>query len=431
MGMVCALMTCASCFPDPEQSTIPVFSTRLSLLNRTHELIEADITPLYDTYDQCPHAQAHPAQLLRGSFDRTRTMRVVMSSGQELPINLNERYDIYAYDEYGYGYGGDFGGYYYNSGCEAYLIEVTGLSPIVAYLPENMDYKSFMFDADVPENIPSDVQTIELNADYSKVLPTLKTHTWRTRACAAVNPLECTGVERKSAALRPPGATYTWGQSKGQRLYQAFDDLPKEDASCTAEGQWSVSMPTNLAGGFAYDVRARDNGRCHEFYTSNADNAAPAATICFDDNSLREALRMDTDRSFNFNIADSSSGLQRRVTLEIFYNNEPQFTQPTTFVFSEGYTIPPYTTSRLGPTCRAVATTCGLASVRLNTYIGFNEEEPLIVPSNVWTPNPDGWDLHILDAYQHIVLNNRCEQLQGTSNTERQHFTYVRRRLSE
>lgn len=428
LSVVCAWLVCASCFPDPEEATVPVFSSRLSLLNRTHELMEVDVTPLVNHYDDCPDVQAHPARLLMSAFDRSRTSTAYVGSGQEIAVDPNDRQDIFR--DYGDDYYGGYEDYYY-SDCQAYLIEVKGLSSIVAFLPQGqqrLGYKTFMLDADVPQDLPSDVQTIELNADYSKILPTGKKHTWRQRVCESMYPAQCTEPERDAAAERQLGATYSWGQSKGQRLYEAIDNLPKEDASCRLNDTWTITSIAPVLRGVISEVRV--NGRCQTLYAANGSDPLEFAEICFDDDSLRETLRPNPQAPMLFLLEDELIGLTRRVKLELsVYDESGDEDLVATYVFSEGYTAPPYTSSQLNPTCRADQTTCGWASVGLDTFLGAPGDEPLPVRQNTWTPNPDGWDVHLLESYQHLLLNGRCDQLYQLSADERRYFSYVRRRL--
>ena len=431
--MLCCLATSlsASCFPDPDTSTVPVYSSRLSLLNRTHELMEVDVTPLVFTYEDCPQAQAHPARLLASAFERSATTTLVLGSGQEMAIPPNERYDIYGYSDYGYG-GYDYGGYddyYYNTGCEAYLLEVSGVGAAVAYLPEALNYKQFMLDVDVPEALPSDVQTIELTADYERVLPTARRHQWGQRACASFRQEQCTQEERAAAAQRPPGASYGWGQSEGQRLIQTEASLPREDALCALDARtWSVAMDVPYAEGVLFDVESDAQGRCHGLRLTPNQQASPFATICFEDASLRDALRLDVGRPRAFALSDTNQGFfTRRVVLDLYDRDDPERVE-FTYEFVQGYDPLPGTDSTPNPTCRARQTTCGWASVGLDTFVAQTD---IPLGRDVWTDLPDGWSVRMQDAYQHTVLRAQCENIFDLPTSERQHLTYVRRRVQD
>lgn len=210
------------CAPDEDEPRSPYHYSQVSILNRTRQLQTITVTlPRYDLEINCERARLHPAWYFQNHFDNDTSQTIELFSGQEIPVHPNKWFDA-AYDYYG-----DYGLYnnYYGNDkpCHVVKIESPNFQPIVAFWSSDFPQKTFFRDADVPEDIPSDIHTIEMLADYSEVPKTETIPPWRNKPCDGLLPIECSQEERIKAATVPKNTTFQWGSSDTIRLFEPTD----------------------------------------------------------------------------------------------------------------------------------------------------------------------------------------------------------------
>lgn len=225
IALMCGASSISSCVSDSSYDEPRSYYAAVSLLNTTREAHDISVYELNEpwlsmpctTIEQSPRAlERYLSDPETTLFKRTPSTTLTLHAGQEVPLDINKLnaspYDYYYGDYYyennenGDGYGSSDNT---NGLCKALLIKSPALGQALVYWPRSMPSKRFYFDVEVPQEIPPDIQTITIKADYSKVPKGEPMHKWRAFDCGHWRAPTCEPQTIIEAKQRPRGATYT------------------------------------------------------------------------------------------------------------------------------------------------------------------------------------------------------------------------------
>lgn len=218
-----AALILSSCYDDYGYNEPRAYYAAVSILNTTREAHDFSVYALKapwlslpcTTIEQSPQAlKRYLSRQETSLFEPNPSATFTIHSGQELPLDLRKLnaspYDYYDED------------YYYENNqnneepdgdpttlCHALLLKSPAIGQALVYWPRSMPSKRFYFDLDVPQEIPPDLQTITIKADYSKVPKDEPRHLWRAFDCGHWRQPTCDAQTQAEAKQRPRNATYT------------------------------------------------------------------------------------------------------------------------------------------------------------------------------------------------------------------------------
>lgn len=216
-----------------------LITSRVSLLNRTHELHVFRISSLrQDISVDCGELQRNPNGVLgRGAFDNTTLWFV--QSGQEIALSDGAVTD--------WGVASDAQG----RECHAVLVASETAPDTIVVWNDDFSERTFSFDADIPKDLPIANGTLVLDADYSNT-PIEEVKEYRMRTGCGSRADNCAPETLEPLASIPPGARYTWN-SRGpndntfhhlrprERFDQTFDPEPYCETPGPGEGlEWTT-----------------------------------------------------------------------------------------------------------------------------------------------------------------------------------------------
>lgn len=213
---------CMATSPEPscddciEPDWTPRLSSRISILNRSNELHVLRLRQLnpWISLDCNVVSQNPPAFLTRAHFGATT--RWLVQSGQEIPLDVN------IWEDQGM--------------CSAALIESDTVPDIVVFWTQDAPIKTYQFDADIPVELPPDLNTLTIEAEYGDE----RLHVWRERSMCGSILDWCDEADFAHLADIPAGARYTWGARAEKRLFWPLPVLdtpvPTPTQACQVPG---------------------------------------------------------------------------------------------------------------------------------------------------------------------------------------------------
>lgn len=220
-----AALILSSCYDDYGYNEPRAYYSAVSILNTTREAHDFSVYALKapwlslpcTTIEQSPQAlKRYLSHQETSLFEPNPSATFTIHSGQELPLELRKlNASPYDYDYY-------YEDYYYENNqnneepdgdpatlCDVLLLKSPAIGQALVYWPRSMPSKRFYFDLDVPQEIPPDLQTITIKADYSKVPKDEPRHKWRAFDCGHWRQPTCDAQTQAEAKQRPRNATYT------------------------------------------------------------------------------------------------------------------------------------------------------------------------------------------------------------------------------
>jgi hypothetical protein len=199
--------TCFDCV-EPWQEQ---FSSRISVLNQSNELHVVRIRPMLQEISfDCDAVAENPTAFLLDSYFGPAT-RWLVQSGQEIPVIID-------WEEQN------------NAPCNAAKIESDTLPNILALWDSSAQVKTFIFDAEIPQSIPPNMNTLVIEAEYTGE----ELHKYLERStCGSILDF-CDESEYAELATIPSGARYSWkAVSETQMVWR----LPILDSPSTRPGK--------------------------------------------------------------------------------------------------------------------------------------------------------------------------------------------------
>lgn len=214
-------MACMATSPEPECFDCEwqdQFSSKVSILNQSDELHVVRIRPLLqDISFDCDAVADNPTAYLLDSYFGPAT-RWLVQSGQEIPVIMEQRWDEPQ-----------------EAPCNAAKIESDTLPNILVLWDSSSRTKTYMFDAEIPKNIPANSNTLVIEAEYGAE----SLHKYLERGSCGSTLDFCDEANYADLATIPRGAQYSWKAVSEERLHWP---LPILDSPSTRPGK-ACEMP--------------------------------------------------------------------------------------------------------------------------------------------------------------------------------------------
>lgn len=262
-------LACVATSPPPCEGefcggTTPEQQSQISILNKTNELHVLRVRRLRDRVRiDCDRVSESPNTHLRsGAFGPPQSWFV--QSGQEIPVRA---FEVDPWSGEPLSEGAD-------RPCHAALVESDSVPDILVFWGGGLPQKSFAFDAEIPQDIPADDNTVVLEADYSRT-PDDQMHPWRNRGDCGPRADICGDDLLEPLAEIPDGARYSWRSVSDETLHYVRSGLSGGTLNTIPE---ACQMP-DASDGIAweqppsgdFEVVAFHQGRdgCHEIELQN------------------------------------------------------------------------------------------------------------------------------------------------------------------
>lgn len=246
-------------------------SSRVSLLNRTHELHAFRVSGLRsDLVVDCGELERDPNAVLgRGAF--TNATLWFVQSGQEIALTDGEITD--------WGEVNDAD----NRDCHAVLVESETAPDVLVVWNNQFNFKTFSFDAEIPKELRVSPGTVVLEADYSNT-PDSEIKEYRMRTDCGSRAENCAPELLEPLAEIPTGARYTWN-SRGpndstfhhprpaEQFDRVFDPEPFCETPGPGEGLAWTSPPLST---FIVEELEEGEDGCHVVKWSNGQVSEPS-----------------------------------------------------------------------------------------------------------------------------------------------------------
>ncbi len=404
-GLLCG--SSVGCGPQPPEPWTQELQARVTLLNKTREMHVLRVRNLReDVVLDCEQVRNAPDRYLRDDIFAA-PVRWPLYSDQEIGLGLDEQ-TPWAMDEMR------------GRPCSAALVQSDTVADIVVFWDDSLEPKTFVFDANIPEEIKPDPQTVVLQADYSEVASE-ELRPYGFRPCGRST--ACSAQQEADAATVPEGARYQWESVHDeplhfQRRWEPIDQPDQTPEECRMPGgENSLAWSNVPVGRWLVEGLSEGIDGCHSLQLQRATNPQDSREflICMPFDALQSAQpSADLRTSVRFHSISSTNSEGLRVEIEEVTADDEFFGLAEVYLV-RGSDLPVGVTDVLDVEyrprleCSPAEAACGQTELPVDMRLDTRSDVQLVRPGEASLPAQGEPRLFLVRSLMRPVLDPSCD----------------------